>query len=239
MFMAGLGRRYLGAMVSLWCTAGVVLGGCAPPAPPPLTAPSAAISEPLAALQACITRSQRGVQAAAEAGMSAAPLAPIHSGIADAQDAMEEGTRLAQQGKPQEAAARLAAALAECDTLDAMLAKARQDAAERRVRVQMMSEAEARLASTATCIDRAQQAFRQASTPAARNTEVMAAKGALERAETGLRQAREALAHNDPKSALERLHAAMAACEMARDTSEQVVAQRQSAPPTGRPRRSR
>ena len=95
--------------------------------------------------------------------MSAGALAPANSSIADAQDALDEAKKLAQQNKPQEAAEQATKGLEECEKIDAMVAKARQDTAERKARAQLATEAEARIAQTAACVDGARQAVRSIS----------------------------------------------------------------------------
>jgi len=225
--------------VSVCLTAGVLLWGCAPeqavqPPPPPVD-----VSKRLASLEECVARSQRAVTAVAEAGVSAAALAPANSSIADAQDALDEGKRLAQQNKPQETVEQAAKGLEECEKIDAMVAKARQDTAERKARAQLATEAEARIAQTAACVDGARQAVRNIRTARSRSTDVAAAKGALDSAEAGLKQARELLAQNDPKGALGRLDTAQADCQTAQAAGEKAAAQGKSASSTGKPRRSR
>ena len=234
--MVRLSRRYLWSAVSVCLTVVMLLWGCAPeqavqPPPPPVD-----VSKRLAPLDECVARSQRAVTMAAEAGVSAGALAPAHSSIADAQDALDEAKRLAQQNRPQEAAEQATKGLEECDKIDAMVAKAHQDTVERKARAQLATEAEESIAQTAACIDGARQAVRSISTTRVRSADVAAAKGALDSAEAGLKQARELLAQNDPKGALGRLEMAQADCQTAQATSEKAVAQGKSASSTGKPR---
>ena len=133
----------------------------------------------------------------------------------------------------QAAAEQATKGLEECEKIDAMVAKAHQDTVERKARAQLATEAEARIAQTAACVDRARQAVRNISTTRSKNADVTAAKGALDRAEVGLKQARELLTQNDPKGALGRLDTAQADCQTAQAASEKAVAS------TGKPRRSR
>jgi hypothetical protein len=170
---------------------------------------------------------------AAEAGVSAGTLAPANSSIADAQDALDEAKRLAQQNRMQEAAEQATKGLEECEKIDAMVAKAHQDTVERKARAQLATEAEARIAQTAACVDGARQAMRSISTTRAKSAEVAAAQGALDRTEAGLKQARELLAQNDPQGALGRLDTAQADCQTAQAASQKAAAS------TGKPRRSR
>ena len=110
MLTARLSWRYLWSIVSACLTAGVLLLGCTPEEvlqPPQPPQPSAEVSKRLAALEECAARSQRAVTAAADVGVSTGALAPINSSIADAQDALDEAKKLAQQSKQQEAAAPL------------------------------------------------------------------------------------------------------------------------------------
>jgi hypothetical protein len=157
--------------------------------------------------------------------VSAGTLAPINSSIADAQDVLDEAKKLAQQSKQQEAAERLTQGLEECEKIDAMLAKARQDTAERKVRAQLAGEAEARLGLTATCIDGARHAVRRGSAVGAKSADFVTAKGALDSAEAALKQARALLVQNDPKGALGRLDMAQADCQTAQEAGEKAAAQ--------------
>ncbi len=233
MLTVRLSRRYLWSAVSVCLTAGVLLWGCAPEQAVQPPQPPVDVSKRLAPLEECIARSQRAVTMAAEAGVSAGALAPANSSIADAQDALDEAKRLAQQHKPQEATEQATKGLEECEKIDAMVAKAHQDTVERKARAQLATEAEARIAQTVACVDGARQAVRNISTTRSKSADVAAAKGALDRAEVGLKQARELLAQNDPKGALGRLDTAQADCQTAQAASEKAAAS------TGKPRRSR
>ena len=240
MLTAHLSRRYLWGVVGICLTAGVVVWGCAPQELPQPQQPPADVSRRLATMEECIARSQGAVNAAAAAGVSAATLAPANSSIADVQDAVDEVTKLVQQGKPQEAADRATKWLEECEKIDSMVAKARQDEAERKLRVQMASEAETRIAWTVACIDGARQAIGRASTAGVKTADLTAALGGLDRAETALQQGRALLAQSDPKSAVERLETAQADCQTARDAADKAVAAKgKAATPTARPRRGR
>jgi hypothetical protein len=240
MLTARLRWRYLWNVVSVCLTAGVLLLGCAPEeALPPPQPPAAEVSKRLAALEECATRSQRAVTAAADAGVSAGALAPINSSIADTQDALDEAKKLVQQSKQQEAAERITQGLEECEKVDAMVVKARQDTAERKVRAQLVSRAEARMGPTATCIDGARQAVRRVSAAGAKSADFATAKGALDSAEAALQQARELLAQNDPKGALGRLDMAQANCLTAQEAGEKAAAQGVAASPVAKPRRNR
>jgi hypothetical protein len=219
--------------------AGVLLWGCAPEQAVQPPQPPVDVSKRLAPLAECVARSQRAVTAAAEVGVSAGALAPANSSIADAQDALDEAKKLAQQNKPQAATEQASKGLEECEKIDAMVAKAHQDTAERKVRAQLATEAEARIAQTAVCVDGARQAVRKASTTRPRSTDVAAAQGALDSAEAGLKQARELLAQNDPKGALGRVDMAQADCQTAQAASEQAAVQGKAATSAGKPRRSR
>ena len=239
MLTVRLSRRYLWSAVSVCLTAGVLLWGCAPeqavqPPPPPVD-----VSKRLTPLEECVARSQRAVTMAAEAGVSAGTLAPANSSIADAQDALDEAKRLTQQNRMQEAAEQATKGLEECEKIDAMVAKAHQDTAERKARAQLATEAEARIAQTAACVDEARQAVRNISTARSKSTDVAAAQGALDSAAAGLKQARALLAQNDPKGALGRVDIAQADCQTVQAASEKATAQGQSAAAAGKPRRSR
>src|SRR5262249_47411561 len=138
-----------------------------------------------------------------------------------------------------EAAEQATKGLEECEKIDAMVAKAHQDTAERKARAQLATEAEARIAQTAACVDGARQAMRSRSTTQAKSADAAAAKSALDSAEAGLKQARVLLAQNDPKGALGRLGAAQTDCQTAQAASEKAAAQGKAAASTGKPRRSR
>jgi len=237
MLTVRLSRRYLARAVSVCLMAGVLLWGCAPEQAAPPPQPPVDVRKRLVPLEECVARSQRAVTVAAEAGVSAGTLAPAHSSIADAQDALDEAKRLAQQNRPQEAAEQATKGLEECDKIDAMVAKAHQDTVERKARVQLATEAEVRIAQTAACIDGARQAMRSISTTRAKSVDVAAAKGALDSAEAGLKQARELLTQNDPKGALGRLDTAQADCQTAQAARAKATAQGKSAAATGKPRR--
>ena len=239
MLTARLSRRYLWGVVRACLTVGVLLWGCAPEGALQPPQPPADVSKRLAALEECVARSQRVVTAAADAGVSAGALAPINSSIADAQDALDETKKLVQQSKPQDAAERATQGLEECDKIAAMVAKAHQDTAERKVRAQLASEAEIRMAPTAACVDGARQAVRSASAAGAKSTEFATAQGALDSAEAALQQARALLAQNDPKGALGRLDTAQADCQTAQAAGEQAATQGKAASPPAKPRRSR
>ena len=223
MLTVRLSRRYLWSVVSVCLTAGGLLWGCAseqavqPPQPP------VDVSKRLAPLAECVARSQRAVAAAAEAGVSGGSLAPANSSMADAQDALDEAKKLVQQNKPQEATEQAMKGLEECEKIDAMVAKACQDTAERKARAQLATEAEARIAQTVACLDGARQAVRGLRTTRARSADVAAAKGALDSAEAGLKQARELLAQHDPKGALGRADTAQADCQTAQAASEKAA----------------
>ena len=240
MLTARLSRRYLWGVVGACLTAGVVMWGCAPQELPQPPQPPADVSRRLATMEECIARSQGAVNDAAAAGVSAGALAPANSSIADIQDTLDEVKKLAQQGKQQEATKRATKGLEECNKIDAMVAKARQDAAERKVRAQMASEAETRIAWTVACIDGARQAIGGASAAGVKTAALTAALSTLDRAETALKQGRALLAQSDPKGAIERLESAQADCQTARDAADKAVAaKRKSAAPTAKPRRGR
>src|SRR6266571_2929785 len=236
MLTARLSRQYLWGVVGACLTAGVVMWGCAPQELPQPPQPPADVSRRLATMEECIARSQGAVNDAAAAGVSAGALAPANSSIADIQDTLDEVKKLAQQGKQQEATERATQGLEECNKIDAMVAKARQDAAERKVRAQLVTEAEVRLGPTATCIDGARQAVRRVSAVGAKGADFATAKGALDSAGAALKQARELLAQNDPKGALGRLDTAQADCQTAQAAGEKAAAQGKSASSTGKPR---
>lgn len=150
MLTVRLSRRQQWGMMSLCLIAGVLLWGCAQEQAGRLPQPPVDVSKRLALLEECVVRSQRAVSTAAEAGVSAGTLAPVNSSIADAQDTLDEARKLAQQNKPQEATDLATRGLEACEKIDSMVVKARQDTAERKARAQLATEAEARIAQTAT-----------------------------------------------------------------------------------------
>src|SRR5262252_1236694 len=115
MLTVRLSRRYLWSTVSVCLTVAVLLWGCAPEQAVQPPQPPVDVSKRLAPLEECVARSQRAVTMAAEAGVSAGTLAPANSSMADAQDALDEAKRLAQQNRPQEATERAIKGLEECD----------------------------------------------------------------------------------------------------------------------------
>ena len=238
MLTVRLSRRYLWHAVSVCLMTGLLLWGCAPEQPRQPPQPPVDVSKRLAPLEECMTRSQRAVTMAAEAGVSGGALAPANSSMADAQDALDEAKKLTQQNKVQEAIEKAARGLEECEKIDAMVAKARQDTAERKARAQLVIDAETRIAQTAACVEAARQAARSTSTTRVKNADVAAAQGALDSAEAGLKQARELLAQNDAKGALGRVDTAQADCQTAQAATEKA-AQGKSGSAPGKPRRSR
>ena len=235
MLTARLNRRYPWGVVSVCLMAGAVLWGCVPQESLQPQQIPADLSQRLAAMTACVTRAQEAVNAAAADGVSTAALAPANSSMADVRDAVDEATKLAQQGKQQEATDRATKGMEECAKIDAMVAKARQDEADRKLRVQMASEAETRMAWTVTCINDARQAIGKASTAGVRTADLTAAMGGLNRAETALQQSRALLAQNDPKGAVERLETAQADCQTARDATDKAISTKRK--PATKPRR--
>jgi hypothetical protein len=163
----------------------------------------------------------------------------VNSSIADAQDTLDEARKLAQQNKPQEATDLATRGLEACEKIDSMVVKARQDTAERKARAQLATEAEARIAQTATCVEGARQVVRRMRAVRAKKAEAMAAQGTLDRAETRLKQARELLAQNDPKGALGLLDTAQADCQTAQAAGAQGTAPGQPASSTAKPRPNR
>src|SRR5262249_10947722 len=134
---------------------------------------------------------------------------------------------------------RVAQGLAECEKIEAMVVKARQDTAERKGRAQLATEAEARIGSTGACIYGARQAVRRVSAGGAKSADFAAAEGSLHNAERALKQARELLAQNDPQGALRRLDMAQADCQTAQEAGENAAAQGVAASPVAKPQRRR
>jgi len=239
MLTARLSWRYVWGVVSVCLIASVLLLGCAPEEALQPPQPPADISKRLTALEECAAQAQRAVTAATDVGVSAGALAPINSSIADVQDAVDEAKKLAQQSKQQEAAERVTQGLEECEKIDALVTKARQDTAERKLQAQLATEAEARMGQAATCIEGARQAVRRVSIVGTKSADFATAKSALDSADTALKQARVLLAQNDPKGALGRLDMAQADCQTAQEVGEKAAAPETASSPATKPRRSR
>ena len=188
----------------------------------PLPQPPVDVSKRLAPLAECVARSQRTITAAAEAGVGAGGLAPANSSMADAQDALDEARSWRSRTSRRK---RLSRRPGDWRSAKRSMPwwRRRQDTVERKARAQLATEAEARIAQTAACVDGARQAVRSVSTTKTRNAEVAAAQGALDSAAAGLKQARELLAQNDPKGALGRLDTAQAECQTAQAASEKAA----------------
>jgi hypothetical protein len=186
--------------------------------------PSAEAQQRLAALEACIERSENTVDDALSAGVSAGDVAPANSSLADAEDALDEGQTLLDEGKEQEAIELLTKAIAECNKIDAMIAQARQGSTERTTRAQMVTDAEGRITQLTPCLDTVRQTVNAASKAKAKEQALAPSKTALGNAEQGLAQARQALAQGDPKTALERLSTAEAECKTAQEEAQKLSA---------------
>ncbi|MGE3538900.1 MAG: hypothetical protein AB7N91_15895 [Candidatus Tectimicrobiota bacterium] len=205
---------------------GLLLWGCAAQEspPPPQAQASTEVSRRLGLLTECVERSQRAVQQAMEAGVSAGALAPASSGIADAQDTMDEVQQLVRQGKTQEASERATQGAEACEKIDALVVKGRQDDMERKARAHMAMEAEGRLPAITACLDEARRVLRQVTGSRIQAEELARLRSPLDRAETALKQARALLAQDNPRQALGRLDIAQADCQNAREAGEKAAA---------------
>jgi hypothetical protein len=181
----------------------------------------------LSTLDACIARSQQTIAAATGPEMSAGDLAPANSSLADAQDAAEEGKKLTAQGKEREATALVRKALEDCNKIDGMVAKARQEAATRKSRVQATAQVETRMMQITPCLDRTRQTLRGAGVGKKRPDYGPAAT-ALGKAEQSVRDARVLLSKGDTSGAMMLLDTADADCRQAQD----IIAQAGPLPPT-------
>lgn len=172
-------------------------------------------------LDSCIVRSQRTIASATGPEISAGDLAPANSILADAQDASEEAKKLTQQGKDLEALTVANKALGECEKIDGMVAKARQDAATRKSRVQATAQVETRMMQVTPCLDNARQTLR-GSGSGKKRPELEPAGAALGNAEQSLKEARALLAQGNTQGAMSRVDTADADCRMAQDMIQQV-----------------
>jgi nucleoid-associated protein YgaU len=203
---------FLGVIISL----SVLFAGCAKTPKPP-TPTAAEVSQRLIALNDCITRTQGVVDASMKAGVSAGAMAPVNTSLSDAQEALEDAKSLVQQGKLQEASERVNKALEDCNKLEAMAVKARDEALERAGRAKLRAQADGRLSQVAPCIEAARQAITSAEAAGASAQELAAAKQALANSEAAAKEARDLLAQDDPQRALSRLDAAQTDCQTARE----------------------
>lgn len=209
-------RRYVWLLLGVLISCSVVFAGCATTPKPP-TPTAAEVSQRLTALTDCIARTQRVVEASMQAGVSAGAMAPVSTSLSDAQEALEDAKQLVQQGKHQEASERANKALEDCNKLEAMAIKARDEALERAGRAKMRAQADGRLSQVVPCIDAARQAITSAEAAGATAQELAAAKQALANSEAAAKEARDLLAKDDPQHALSRLDAAQTDCQTARD----------------------
>lgn len=207
---------------------GLGLAGCpqAPAGPP-----TAEVNERIAALEDCIKRSDGVVQAALAAGVSAGDMAPSSSAVAGARDAVDEARKLLQEGKNQAAMDRLMAALEECNRIEAMASKARDEVLKRKQR----ADAAAGLARTAPCIENATRAIASAEGAGATSDELVAAQTALLSAESAKQEAEFLVSKEKYKKALERIETAQADCLRANDSAVKagiMAANRSAAKPS-------
>jgi nucleoid-associated protein YgaU len=183
---------------------------------------AAEVSQRLTALNDCIARTQGVVDASMKAGVSAGAMAPVNTSLSDAQEALEDARNLMQQGKLQEASERVNKALEDCNKLEAMAVKARDEALERAGRAKLRTQADGRLSQVGPCVEAARQAITSAEAAGATAQELAAAKQALANSEAALKEARDLLAKDDPQRALSRLDAAQTDCQTARELGNRV-----------------
>lgn len=224
MLVTGAASRYLRGSVGGCLIAGLLMWGCAVQEPPSPPQAAVEVGKRLATLEECIDRAQRTIKAAADTGVSAGALAPANSALADAQDAVDDVRSFLQQGKTQEAIEGITLGGEECEKIEMMVAKGRQEALERKARAQLLLEAEGRMSAVTTCVEQAREAMESARGTKAPAEDLAAVHDSLESAETALKQAREFLAQSDPKSALGRLDTAQTACKTTQESGEKVGA---------------
>ncbi len=215
-------RRHWWLLLGMVCAMGLFIAGCATAPVQPAGPTADEVKQRLAALEDCINRAQRTVDAALAAGASSGDMAPASSAIADAQDALDAAKQLLQQGKNQEAMARATQALEDCNKIEAMALQARDESLARKRKAQMTVQAEERIAQVTPCIEAARQAIHAAEVAGASAQELAAAKNALANAEAALQEARKLLAQGDPERALNRLQVAESDCRTARDMANKA-----------------
>jgi nucleoid-associated protein YgaU len=177
-----------------------------------------------------MARSQQIVETAMRAGASAGEMGPTNSGLADAQEALEDTRKLLQAGKLNEANERVSKALEECQKLETLAAQARDAAVNRQAQARARAQAEQRRQQVMPCIEAARQAVQSARAAGAAPADLAAAQRSLANAEAAVRDAQQLLAQGDAIRALNRLDAAQADCLSARDQATQAglaAAQRQ------------
>ena len=222
MCVSRCGIRRLCMLVGMVVAVSWLVTGCAT-TPPPAPGPSAAeVGQRIAALEECMTRSQRTVEAALQAGASAGAMGPANSSIADAQDALDEARQLLQQGKTQDAMDRVNQALEDCNKIDAMVQQARDEALERSAQARLLAQTEARLGQLTTCVDNAEQAIQAAKNAGATDMELRAAKNSAENARVILDEAKDLLAKGEVQRAAARLDIAQSDCQAAQDMANKV-----------------
>lgn len=211
-----------GFLLAVIISIGWLVAGCATTPEPPPGPTADEVGQRLAALQDCINRSQRTVDAALNAGVSAGNMAPANSAIGDALDAADEAQKLLQDGKNQEAMDRLNQALEECNKIEAMARKASDDFFAEAERAKMLADAEERIGQITPCVENARRAIDSAKAAGASDMDLRAAENALGNAEFILKEAKDLLANGEAKAALTRLDIAESDCLSARDMANQA-----------------
>ena len=125
------------------------------------------------------------------------------------------------QDKEHDATTLITKALEECNKIDGMVAKARQDAATRKSRVQATAQVETRMMQITPCLDSTRQTLRGAGVGKKR-PDYGPAGAALGKAEQSVRDAREQLSKGDTSAAMGLLDAADADCRMAQGIIQQA-----------------
>lgn len=194
---------------------GLAFAGC-PQAPGP---PTAEVTERIAALDDCVQRSDGTVKSALAAGASAGDMSASSTAVDDARRALDDARQLLQEGKNQAAMDRLMKALEDCQKIEAMASKARDESLARSAKAKQMADTEAGLARLAPCIDDATRALASAEVAGATSDELIPAQTALLSAESAQQEAQFLASKGKYKRALKRIQAAEADCRAANDAA--------------------
>jgi nucleoid-associated protein YgaU len=144
-------------------------------------------------------------------------MAPSSSAIADAQAALDASLRLLTDGKNQEAMDRLMTALEQCNKIEAMASKAREESLKRAANARQRANVEAGLSKVGTCIENAKRAIEAAEVAGATSDELVPAETALLSAESSHLEAEFLFSKGEYKKALSRLKVAETDCLKAND----------------------
>lgn len=157
-----------------------------------------------------------------QAGAGAGAMGPANSSIADAQDALDEARKLLQEGKNKEAMDRANQALEDCNKIEAMVQKAKDEAMARAAQARLLADTEARLAQLTNCVENAQRAIQAAKNAGATDMELRAAKNSADNAQAILAEVKDLLAKGDVQRAAARLDVAQSDCQTAQDMANKI-----------------